>query len=189
MAAYTLMTAIQMEIAIHGELQKREKLETIQGEDFTETERKKLQITGRFMDIVRSYYWQTVTNVHGIRFRKPEGLVIHCYDKIVKRHLFLDPQIVEDACKANGGCCAFNCGCCYHARQSPSLGNVTMHCTLACMCCTRRRAPLISDVEDWAMDAMDAMDVDIKRLNIKFVKRALHMDAWEDKQSVDAQIM
>lgn len=52
----------------------------------------------------------------------------------------MHPVLVED-CKARGGCCSRDCGCCLNPeRANTSAGAFGVgHCTLKCGCCSRSR--------------------------------------------------
>lgn len=54
---------------------------------------------------------------------------------------YMHPVLVED-CKARGGCCGRDCGCCLDYQRANSSGGVlgVGHCTLKCGCCLKSRS-------------------------------------------------
>jgi hypothetical protein len=84
-------------------------------------------------------WWQCIQKRYEYLFAKPKGSQIRYFDLYVNGYLPYTQEKVQKACKARGGCCAFDCGCCYKERKTHRMKQVFAHCSNECVCCVLRR--------------------------------------------------
>jgi hypothetical protein len=128
----------------HGDFAARNRLEQYQrdGVVMAKEQQEAMDILQDSLSMYNKWWFQT-RNYHEHLFNKPKGSYIRYHELYVEGHLSYTREQVQEACRALGGCCAYGCGCCYRARKTHRMGemSVFMHCTRGCDCCVQRRKP------------------------------------------------
>jgi hypothetical protein len=142
---FEAMSLIQAELAdteIVHRLEKRKKVD----ETLTIEEKETLEKAQKRLSVHNPNWWGNTHDYYQLLFRKPKGCYIRQLDLFRNGHLTFTEKTTQSARKALGGCCAYDCGCCYRDRGSHRRPGVLMHCMRECGCCLRRRGPDVTFV-------------------------------------------
>ncbi|OKL63406.1 hypothetical protein UA08_01779 [Talaromyces atroroseus] len=107
------MTIIQAEIYFSQEIKALEKLEGVNDTGLTDEEKSLLSCLKKKLSFSGENWWFITHNIHRNWFQKPKGPYIRNYELYQKGYLTHTEKEMQLACKAEGGCCAWGCGCCY----------------------------------------------------------------------------
>lgn len=121
------------------ELEKRQESQE-DNKGLTQEEKNQLE---ECRDDVRKFdgkWWYHNRDYHDHIFNKPQGPYIRRFELYKNGYLTHTQEEVQNACKALGGCCAYDCGCCYKERVSVRMPGLFMHCRDLCDCCKKRKA-------------------------------------------------
>ncbi|RWQ92785.1 hypothetical protein C8Q69DRAFT_92116 [Paecilomyces variotii] len=132
------MAMIQYEIGTDQKRLELEKRQKFNG-DLTEEEKNELEGHKAKMASYNKRWWFLNQKYHSHLFNKPKGSYIREFDLYQNGYVSYTQEEVQRACKAIGGCCAYDCGCCYRERESSRKPGLFMHCREGCICCQRRR--------------------------------------------------
>lgn len=135
---FKAISLIQAEIADAGIVHSLQKLQKIDG-NMTRKEEETLEKAQKRLSEYNTHWWAITHKYYQLLFHKPKGCYIRQLDLFRNAHLSDSEEKVQSACKAVGGCCAYDCGCCYRDRGSHRRPGVLMHCVRECGCCLRRR--------------------------------------------------
>jgi hypothetical protein len=124
---------VQREIYLQEELSALTKLQTL-----TEDEKESIKRWQEELETFDERYW-----LHGRAFYKnivdkPKGPWTRWWD-MNSKDIFLYSQKSKLKCKARGGCCEYDCGCCRRPLKTTRISGWKGHCTMECGCCIRRR--------------------------------------------------
>ncbi|OKL56532.1 hypothetical protein UA08_08096 [Talaromyces atroroseus] len=104
------MSLMQAEVADTGIVYNLEKRRITKEEEETlEKAQKRLSAYDR-------NWWGNTHDYHQGLFHKPKGCYVRQLDLFHNGYLPFTEEETQRACKALGGCCAYNCGCCYRDR-------------------------------------------------------------------------
>lgn len=124
---------LQREVYLMEETETLEKLQKIQ--KLTEQEQRKLNGYKEELQPMDGQWWLHKRAMGKCELVKPKGAWIRQFDTPV-------PEIVyaqrKSYCKARGGCCNYDCGCCHKPLNNPRSPK-KYHCSEECPCCIRRR--------------------------------------------------
>lgn len=130
---------LQEEIAALGKLQDQQQpLTAEQQQSLRMWEEELPGFTEEWWHHIRAWY-------AGLR-DKPKGPLIRRWELSIQNY-FLYSENSQLRCKANAGCCLYDCGCCKRKLDTPwnegraggSKHTRIGHCTMECGCCIRRR--------------------------------------------------
>jgi hypothetical protein len=112
-------------------------------------------------------WWHQNKDYYGHLYNKPKGTWGRLFEILSSKATLPHKSIPEavqpfhqdarSACKAVGGCCTYDCGCCFRERVS----DVMMHCTIGCGCCMARRGLALKDLKHDEMSTNEVAPVDI----------------------------
>lgn len=102
------------------------------------------------IEVLQRKYWYSIRDRYQHLLNKPRGSYIRAFDLHLRGHLPYTQDKIQAACKALGGCCAYNCGCCYKARNTDRMKDFSIHCSALCSCCVVRhkRVVPLEEMED-----------------------------------------
>lgn len=126
----------------------------------TTGERNLLQIGREKLQHYHKTWLSNTQLYHHYEFHKPKGSYIRQLDLLRSGQLPFTQEHTQNACKALGGSCAYNCGCCYGDRGSYRMPGVLMHCLEECRCWTRRGRVYPTRVGDESKEAKHVLLVD-----------------------------
>lgn len=127
---------VQRNIYLKEELAALEKLREVQ---LLTTEQKRLiEEWENELETMKERYWLHQRAWHGGLANQPQSPRIRTWE-LSKNDFFLYSEKSKLLCKARGGCCEFDCGCCRRVLETPSGSRMWGHCTMDCGCCIRRR--------------------------------------------------
>jgi hypothetical protein len=132
------MNLLQAELRVTKTVQHLEKLKKLNG-NLTDEEEKYLQDSQKELQKYDIRWWTNTQLYYQFLFLKPKGYYVRQLDLLRNGYFPLTEEQVQSACKAIGGCCAFECGCCYRDRGSSRMPGALMHCMKECPCCCERR--------------------------------------------------
>lgn len=142
--SYTMNTLmlIQSEAGYIAEVERLVKL-LRNGGVLTKEEKEWARYTNDSLEQYDKAWWFHNRDHHRHLFNKPKGSYVRYHDLFVEGHLSYTREQAEMACRALGGCCAYDCGCCSVSKASYRMDRpwVFIHCARSCHCCVKRRQP------------------------------------------------
>ncbi|KAF3396757.1 hypothetical protein DPV78_007405, partial [Talaromyces pinophilus] len=132
------MGLVQDEVTTAEIAQNLEKFKKLEGNLIDEDEKILQEARGKLKryDIC---WWSNTCLYYRAVFHKSKACYIWQLDLLRNEHFRLTEEYTRSACKVLGGCCAYDCGCCYQDRGSSRMPGVLMHCMIKCCCWWRRR--------------------------------------------------
>lgn len=129
-----LFSLLQREIYLKEELHTLKKLQS-----FTRDEKKRIKGLEEEIKTFDKQYWLQKRAYHrSVSYiGEPKGPLIRYWDMMGDNDS-LHSVGTQDFCKANGGCCAYDCGCCQRPLKT-ARDNMKGHCSMECGCCIQRR--------------------------------------------------
>jgi hypothetical protein len=124
---------VQEEIRLKKELAALEKLEALSAD-----EKKQKEIRETLLGMIDEGCWLHRRVYYDNILNKPKGPHIRRYEASFVDH-FLFSEDSKLRCKARGGCCEHDCGCCQRPLETTRVGYSRGHCSPACGCCVSRR--------------------------------------------------
>lgn len=147
---FQAMSLVQAEVADTEIVHSLEKQKKVTG-NLSKDEQETLEKAQNRLSQYNTVWWGNTHDYYQLLFHKRKGYYIRQLDLFRNGHLSFTEEEIQPACKALGGCCAYDCGCCYRDRGSSKKPSVLMHCMRECGCCLRRRG---RDVPIFGKDTM-----------------------------------
>jgi hypothetical protein len=126
------LSLIQREIYLQEELSALIKLQT-----FTEDEKESIKRLQEELETFDERFWLHQRALYKNLVDKPKGPRIRWWYMSGEDFFFYSEKRKLE-CKAKGGCCEYDCGCCRRPLKT-IRGSWTGYCTMECGCCIRRR--------------------------------------------------
>ncbi|KAN0070180.1 hypothetical protein V8E54_011761 [Elaphomyces granulatus] len=125
-------TLLQREIYLQEELSALTKLQS-----FTEDEKESVKRWQEELETFDERFWLNQRAFYKNLADKPKGPWTRWWD-MSHKDFFLYSEKSKLACKARGGCCEYDCGCCRRPLKTTRC-RWKGHCSIECGCCIRRR--------------------------------------------------
>lgn len=136
---FQAMALMQAEVADADIVHSLEKRKKVTG-NLTKDEEETIEGAQKRLSGYNKVWWVNTHDYYQYLLRRPKGCYVRQLDLFRNGILSFTKEETQRACKALGGCCAYDCGCCYRDRGSfRRPGVVLMHCTRECGCCLQRR--------------------------------------------------
>jgi hypothetical protein len=137
---FKVMDTILAEVADIQNADHIERLQKLNGE-LTQKEKERLEEIQRRISDHEHTWWRYIGLYYDWLYIRPKGAYSRKWDLVRNGYFPPTQEEVQNACKSIGGCCAYNCGCCYRDRGSSRMPGIVMHCGKHCVCCSQRRSP------------------------------------------------
>jgi hypothetical protein len=136
-ATLNAFSLLQREIYLKEELSALSKLQGTQY--FTQDEKERIKRWQEELETFDERHWLHMRAYYEALLNKPKGPWIRYWDISRKEYFYFSEEMVL-RCKAKGGCCESDCGCCRRSLKTTRDHNgIRGHCTMECGCCIRRR--------------------------------------------------
>lgn len=104
--------------------------------NLTQADKNQLEFFQRRISAHDYNRWKHIVEYNNRLFKKLEGSYIRVIDHYRNGVLPLKQNHVQNAGRTIGGCCVYDCGCCYRDRGLSRMPGVLMHCRRSCCCCS-----------------------------------------------------